>query len=199
MRVAPLETERPRMRALLVKHALAWGLIAALLVPSPLAASRPVADLLKKLNLSDYPRGDRPPEFSGRTYMGRKVSLADLKGKVILLNFWASWCYECRPEMPVLEKLHREFTKRGLAVLGVNLRESDIAIKNYAADLGLTFPLVTDPNGTIAASYGVIGLPTTFLIGRDGRAVGLAVGPREWDSVQAREILEMLLAEPYSR
>jgi peroxiredoxin len=123
------------------------------------------------------------------------VSLADLRGRVVLLTFWASWCQECRPEMPAFEQLHRDFTAQGLTVLGVNVREGKRALPSYARELDLTFPLVLDSNGEIRNSYGVIGLPTTFLIGRDGRTVGLAVGPREWSSMPARAIIQALLTE----
>ncbi len=97
--------------------------------------------------------------------------------------------------MPAFEQLHREFTGQGLTVLGVNVREGTKAIESYARELGLTFPLVLDSNGEIRRSYGVIGLPTTFLIGRDGRTVALAIGPREWSSVPARAIIQALLTE----
>ncbi len=165
----------------------------------PAAGQRAVTGLLGSLNLSGYPPGERPPEFSSRTATGRKVSLASLRGRVVLLTFWATWCSECRPEMPVFEQLHRDFAAEGLTVLGINVREGGPVIRTYAKELGLTFPLVLDPKGEIQASYGVIGLPTTFLIGRDGRAVALAVGPREWDSPPARAIIQALLAEPTAR
>jgi cytochrome c biogenesis protein CcmG, thiol:disulfide interchange protein DsbE len=112
------------------------------------------------------------------------------------VNFWASWCFECRPEMPVLERLQREFFSRGLIIIGVNAREDREAARRYATELGLTFPLVLDRNGTINTLYGVVGLPTTFVIGRDGRAIGFAVGPREWESAPARALIAALLAEP---
>jgi thiol-disulfide isomerase/thioredoxin len=138
----------------------------------------------------------RPPEFSGRTLQGSTLSVSALKGKVLILNFWASWCVECRPEMPVLEQLHREFAPRGLAIVGVNAREGTETVRRYAKELGLTFPLVLDPGGRINALYGVIGLPTTFVVGRDGRAVALAIGPREWAGAPARAMIHALLAEP---
>ncbi|HSF59685.1 MAG TPA: TlpA disulfide reductase family protein [Candidatus Binatia bacterium] len=155
-----------------------------------------LADLLGKLGLSAYSRGTKPPEFIGRTADNRTVSLASLQGKVILLNFWATWCLECRPEMPLFERLHREFAARGLSVIGINAREGTATVREYSKELGLTFPLVLDSRGEINAAYGVIGLPTTFLVGRDGRAVALAVGPRAWTSAPARALIEALLAEP---
>lgn len=162
----------------------------------PEASRADAADLLKGLNLSGYPPGTKPPEFNGTTAVGRTVSLASLRGRVVLLNFWATWCLECRSEMPLFERLHRDFAAQGLAVLGVNAREQTAAIQSYAKELGLTFPLILDPKGEINSAYGVIGLPTTFLIGRDGRAVALGVGPRDWANAPARAIIQALLAEP---
>jgi len=155
-----------------------------------------VADLLHELNLTTYSRPTMPPDFNGRTADGSDLSLASLKGKVVLLNFWATWCLECRPEMPAFERLHREFSAQGLAVVGINAREETSTIREYAKELGLTFPLISDPTGKINSAYGVIGLPTTFLIGRSGRAVALAVGPREWSAKPARALIQALLAEP---
>ena len=125
--------------------------------------------------------------------------MTNLRGKVVLVNFWASWCLECRPEMPVLERLHREFGPRGLAVVGINAREETETVARYARALGLTFPLVLDRDGNMNRSYGVLGLPTTFIIGRDGRAVAFAVGAREWAGPPARALIEALLAEPAPR
>ncbi|HSF07570.1 MAG TPA: TlpA disulfide reductase family protein [Methylomirabilota bacterium] len=154
------------------------------------------ASLLKPLNLVSYPVGTRPPPFSGRTLDAQPLSLSELRGKVIVVNFWASWCLECRPEMPLLERLHREFAPRGLAIVGINAREDGNAVGRYARELGLSFPLLLDPGGKVNDLYGVVGIPTTFVIGRDGRAVAFAVGPREWTSPPARALIERLLAEP---
>ena len=182
------------------RQGIAGVLIAIVTILGAPAASRAeVAALLQKLNLTAYPRGTRPPEFNGRTADGREASLASLRHKVILLNFWATWCQECRPEMPVFEGLHREHAPHGLSIMGINAREGTVAIRGYAKELGLTFPLILDPNGEINALYGVIGLPTTFFIGRDGRAVALAVGPRDWASAPARVLIQALLAEPATR
>ena len=163
---------------------------------SPADADRAAAaPLLKRLDLVAYRPGTAPPNFSGSALDGSQVSLASLRGKVVLVNFWATWCLECRPEMPVLERLHRDFAAKGLVVVGINAREERSAIAPYASQLGLTFPLIVDPRGTNSDLYGVVGIPTTFLFGRDGRAIALAIGPRDWGGRTARELLELLLAE----
>jgi peroxiredoxin len=177
-------------------------LASALLVVAPCSSARAesaVTPLLKALDLVGYASPTAPPQFSGSTIDTQRVSMRDLRGKVVLINFWASWCAECRPEMPVLERLHRELTPQGFAVIGVNAREESEAVRRYASELGLTFPLILDPDGKIKALYGVVGLPTTFLVGRDGRAVAFGVGPREWASPPARTLIQALLAEPAPR
>jgi cytochrome c biogenesis protein CcmG, thiol:disulfide interchange protein DsbE len=155
-----------------------------------------IASLLKPLDLKGYAEGVRPPNFTAHTLDERPLSLSDLRGRVVILNFWASWCVECRPELPVLERLHRDLGPRGLTVVGVNAREASATVRRYADSLGLSFPLVLDPDGKVNVLYGVIGLPSTFLVGRDGRAVALAIGPREWASASGRAIIEAMLAEP---
>jgi cytochrome c biogenesis protein CcmG/thiol:disulfide interchange protein DsbE len=175
---------------------LAGGLLVGALYGSAGAEGSSLMPLLKALDLRGYPPGTIPPPFSARTLDARELSLTDLRGKVVVLNFWASWCLECRPEMPVLEHLHRDFGSRGLAVIGINARENQAPVGRYANDLRLSFPLVLDPSGKINDLYGVVGLPATFLVGRDGRAVALAVGPRQWASAPALAIIEALLAEP---
>ena len=139
---------------------LAWGLL--VVAQCSLARAEPaLPSLLKPLDLVGYPARTTPPHFTGDTIDPRQISMTDLRGKVVLVNFWATWCLECRPEMPVLDRLHRELAPRGLAVVGVNARESREAVRRYARELNLTFPLVLDPDGKINALYGVVGLPTT--------------------------------------
>jgi peroxiredoxin len=175
---------------------LAFGLLVAALAPAASADEPALASLLKTLDFRGYTSRTAPPQFSGNTLDARQLSLTEHRGTVIVLNFWASWCLECRSEMPVLERLQREFSSRGLAIIGVNARENKEAVGRYAKELGLTFPLVFDPDGKINALYGVIGLPATFVVGRDGRAIAFAIGPRPWESAPARALIEALLAEP---
>jgi peroxiredoxin len=178
-----------------------WLAVGLLIVAPcrPARAESSVPSLLKPLQLVGYPSRPAPPAFGGETIDARKISPADLRGKVVLLNFWASWCLECRPEMLALERLHRELARQGLAIVGVNAREKPDTVRRYARESGLTFPLVLDPDGTINARYGVLGLPATFLVGRDGRAVAFAIGPREWTGAPARALFDALLAETAPR
>jgi cytochrome c biogenesis protein CcmG, thiol:disulfide interchange protein DsbE len=182
------QSNKPKLAGFLI--------VIATILWTPESSRVEVADLLQKLNMTAYARRALPPEFNGRMVDGREMSLASLQGKVVLLNFWAAWCLECRPEMPALERLHRELSAQGLAVIGINTRERAATIREYAKALGLTFPLILDPSGKINSAYGVIGLPTTFLIARDGRAVALAIGPREWSGKPARAVIQAFLAEP---
>jgi len=160
------------------------------------AESPAVVSLVKLLHLVTYAPGTAPPAFTARTLDTGSLSSETLRGNVVILNFWASWCRECRPEMPALERLHREFGARGLRVVGVNARENGDVVGRYARDLQLTFPLVLDPGGHVNGLYGVVGLPTTFLVARHGRAVAFGVGPRDWAGPYGRALVEALLAEP---
>src|SRR5689334_14620056 len=110
---------------------------------SPTAAVGPLAPAqLARLGLHRSPGGMLPPEFSLRTLEGETVSLTALRGQVVLLNFWATWCLECRQELPALETLYRRFGPRGLAVVGINTLEAPIAVRSYVRDRVLTFPLL---------------------------------------------------------
>lgn len=170
-----------------------WVLTAA--VATPAAELSVEARLLKALRMSDYPSEMGPPVFRASDVTGQQVSLEQLRGRVVVINFWASWCLECRPEMPQFETLHRDYQKRGLSVIGVNVRESNTTIIRYAQELSLTFSLIPDARGELLEKFGVIGLPTTFLIRRDGSAAALAIGPRNWGSPAARTLIKLLLTQ----
>ena len=162
----------------------------------PVAARAELPSLLSALELGGYRSDERPPAFSGRTPDGTGMTLHDLRGRVVLLTFWASWCEPCRTELPVIETLHREIGSEGLAVVAVNARERVPTVREYTRALDLTFPVILDPRGDIQRRYGVVGLPTSFLVARDGRAVARAIGPRDWAAPRFRELVVTLLREP---
>jgi peroxiredoxin len=166
-----------------------------LMAASPAVGEPTLGDLLHVLHLSAYHPGLGLPPLTGQTVTGQSVSIAEFRGRVVLINFWATWCAECRPDMLLLERLCQDFAAQGLTILGMNVREDLQRIQRYAGAWGLTYPLVMDREGGMAKAYGVIGLPTTFVVGRDGRPVALAVGPRAWGSAAARALVQALLAE----
>lgn len=113
--------------------------------------------------------GGRAPTFSLPSASGSEISLADLAGQPVVINFWATWCLPCRAEMPELEAAYRAHESDGLAVLAINLGESREEIVPFGRELGLSFPLLLDPLGQTTAEYGVRGLPTTFFLDRSGQ------------------------------
>ena len=157
------------------------------------------AGVLQALGLAGYPADTRPPGFSAATVDGRPLSLESLRGRVVLLNFWATWCLECRVEMPALEQLHRDYAAQRTHGPRGELPGSAWDRSAVRARARPHHAAARGPAGAIAKSYGVIGLPTSFLIGRDGRAVARAIGPREWTTAEARALIESLLTEPTGR
>ncbi len=131
---------------------------------------------------------------------GARVRLADFKGRVVLLNFWATWCAPCILEMPSLDRLQAALGDRGLAVLAVSIdRGGAKVIRPFAKRLGLEhLGLYHDDKGALFKAFGVTGLPTTFLIDRQGGVVGVYPGPAEWDGPEARVLIEHYLRQPAS-
>jgi len=127
--------------------------------------------------VGDAPRvGDTPPDFSGTAIDGTAVSMAALKGQPTWLTFGASWCPDCRAEATDLQAAYVKYQPQGLAVLGVFIDEPESAVVAYAQRVGFTFPLVADPQGTIADIYRTYGIPIHFFIGRDGTIVDVRIG-----------------------
>lgn len=122
------------------------------------------------------------------------MKLADLKGKVVLLNFWATWCPPCKEEMPSMERLYRRYKSRKFTVVALSVdSEGASVVAPFVKTHGLTFPVALDSKMAVAERYRVRGLPTTFIIDRRGNLVAIAMGPREWDGPAARSLVEHLL------
>ena len=170
----------------------AWWLIAMFTLPVTLAHAN-LDNLLAAMEMNPYPAGWDAPHFGALTATGDSVTLADYRGKVLMVTFWATWCVPCRKEMPALKELQFKFGDRGLRVIGINFKEDEAKIRHFAKLFGLSFPLLLDLKGSMTKTYGVVAFPTTFLIGRDGKPIALAVGERDWLSDAAMALLDALL------
>jgi len=121
------------------------------------------------------------------------LRLADLQGRVVLLNFWASWCEPCRSEMPSLETAAQKLAPEGLAVVAVNFKESEATIRRFSEATPLALPVARDPDGAVAKSFGVSIFPTTVAIARNGRAAFSVVGAVDWAADPAYRWVSELL------
>jgi peroxiredoxin len=120
--------------------------------------------------------GAPAPDFVLNELSGGQVRLADLKGQVVLLNFWATWCGPCEAEMPAIEDRYTTFKGQGLVVLGINQDEDAEIVQAFVERLGLDFPILLDPGAVVGELYRARGLPTTFIVDRDGQIVVQKVG-----------------------
>ena len=132
------------------------------------------------------------PDFSAASPEGTKISLKDFRGKIVFLNFWASWCTPCREEMPAMEKLYQEFKDRNFVILAVSVKDRKQDSINFVKELKLTYPIALDPDGQVGLLYGAWGLPTSYLIGRKGEGLARAWGPAEWYGPAARNLIKEL-------
>ena len=139
--------------------------------------------------------GDGSSEISGGEdgISGGSVSLSEMRGKVVLVDFWASWCPPCRQEAAALEEVYREYAGPQVEFIGVNIWDLEDNANTYVKDFGLTYPSGVDTDGVIAIDYGVRGIPEKFFIGRDGGIRQKFVGPMSADTL--RQTLDRLLAE----
>lgn len=161
----------PRTRALLIPALMLAGLVTA-------CGSSTPAD-----------GGGRAEPFEFTTYDGRRLSLGDLRGQAVVLSFWATWCAPCRAEMPYFETTYREYKDRGVVFVGVAMADDPDASKSFLRELGITYSNGPDDDSEISRRYGVVGLPTTVFIGRDGKVA------RTWAGAIDKERLVALVEE----
>ena len=163
-----------------------------LLSPVPIAA---VCGVLALLGLLAYGLGSSGPDSSIDDALARgerrtapplrldrlsgsgRGSLGDYRGKVVVLNFWASWCEPCREESPLLERWHRRISEKGGTVLGVDVLDVTSDARGFVREYGLSYPMLRDRDGNSLGAYGVVGYPETFAIDRRGRIAALKRGP----------------------
>jgi len=129
--------------------------------------------------------GSPAPDFRLSDTSGESVVLSSLRGKTVILHFWASWCPHCLSEMPLLEQLGREFAARGVEVLAINLAEPPRRVARYVKAHGLHLRVLLDPQGTVAKAFGVVGLPASIVINPEGAILGeLSMGSLDRRTIQ---------------
>ena len=139
--------------------------------------------------------GGATPPFELADLGGRKVDLAGLRGRVVLINYWATWCEPCREEMPAIERLRTKMKGRAFEVLAVNYGESEERVAAFAAKLILTMPILLDPYKNSVDAWKVRGLPMTFLVDAGGRVRYWSFGERDWSEGEGLQLVEKLVAE----
>jgi peroxiredoxin len=134
----------------------------------------PLAALVAVLVAAAWPAvasdGSPPaPAFTLTSRSGKTVSLADLKGQVVMINFWASWCGPCRQEFPALDEMYRKYKPMGFEMVGINVESEKSDAERFLGATPVSFPILFDPDNKVSGNYGVSAMPTTFLVDRQGR------------------------------
>ena len=169
------------------------------LTPAPsaaVAAGRarlPLAEAIKELDLIKPARQKLADDFTVSTPGGATFRLADQRGKVVMVNFWATWCPPCLEEMPAMERLYRKHKDAGFTLVAISVDADPKKVTPFVSEHKLTMPIGVDPKMDLASTYGVRALPSSFIVGRDGNLAALAIGPRHWDNEAAHALVEGML------
>ncbi len=151
-------------------------------------------DPFPELSLIQPKRPTAAAAFTAPGLNSQPLRLSDFKGRVVFLNFWATWCLPCKEEMPSMERLYRRYKEQGLTVLGISVDTGGSAtVAAFVKALRLTFPIGLDPKLEVAGRYQIWALPSSFLIDRQGNTAAIANGPRNWDSPAAHAAIETLV------
>jgi peroxiredoxin len=136
---------------------------------------------------------NRAPEFSLKDLSGRPVTLSSLRGKVVLLNFWATWCPPCISEMPVFNKLYKEMSGRGLEIVAISADRSESYVRDFVSKHSLDLRVLFDADRSVTKQYKVFSMPTTFLIDKNGVIVEKFFGEYDWTDQEIKKKIEKLL------
>lgn len=133
-------------------------------------------------------------DFELEDLNGNLISLSSMRGKVVFLNFWATWCPPCRAEMSSMDRLYNRFASRDFEIIAVDLQENNKQVSKFVDDNNLTFKILLDKTGSTGAAYGARSIPTTYIIDRDGSVLARTLGGREWDTAQVFDLFEKILS-----
>jgi peroxiredoxin len=158
------------------------------------APSPALEDPYEALHLLKPEKLVRAKPFVVPVATGGTLRLSDLRGKVVMVNFWATWCPPCKEEMPAIQSLYDRFKDEGFDVVALSVdSQGREAVVSFVKEHKLTFSVGLDQTMQVAGAYGVRGLPATFLVDKEGRMVTAALGPREWDGAAAHALIRSLL------
>ncbi len=169
------------------------SLILILLVNLALAGEGGEGELFSKMRINPIKGDKKAPDFSLRDLTGKKVEIRHYKGKIVFLNFWATWCGPCKEEMPSLEVLHEKSKGEKFVLLTISVDYEGLKVVHGFLDKHrYTFTVLLDPNGETLDLFEVKGIPTTFIIDKKGRVIGRAIGPRDWKSPEVFSLIDLL-------
>ncbi len=177
------------------------GLIAAFVFDgNPLAKAKPESRSLDQLfvdmGVEIFPNSTGQVEIRLQDLNGADVNLSDFRGKIIFLNFWATWCPTCVVEMPSMEKLHLKLKDKDFALVSISIQDSAAEVQRFFKQNKLTFTALLDSIGKTVPGFGIRAIPTTLILDKTGRIVGRVIGPREWDSRESMAMFENLIERP---
>ncbi len=135
------------------------------------------------------------PNFTLKALNGKNLKLSEMRGNVVMINFWASWCGPCRQEMPLLNALHNKYEALGFTVLGVNVEENSSDARGFLGNTPVDFPVLLDNQNTVSKMYDVVAMPTTVLVDRDGNMRYLHKGYKPGDEKKYRKMVKKLIRE----
>ncbi len=135
------------------------------------------------------------PSFMLMNLKGKEKKLDDYKGKLILVNFWASWCGPCNEEAPSMEKMYKALHSKGLVVVGISIDHHVSEVEGFVKKYSITFPVLLDTDESVASSYGITGVPETFILNRNYKLIKHIIGPIDWTSPDTTNYLSELLKE----
>ena len=149
-------------------------------------------DYMEALSMFVFNERHKAQNFILRDLNGNQVNLEDHRGKIVFLNFWATWCAPCREEMPAMEKLHNRFKNDNFIIFAIDLQENRHQVKRFKEQFKLNFTILLDSDSKVGSMYAIRSIPITYLVDRKGYLIGGALGARDWASDNAIKLFEHL-------
>ncbi|HBG74735.1 MAG TPA: TlpA family protein disulfide reductase [Anaerolineae bacterium] len=183
----------------LIHRTIIWALCALILGVLWMYISRAPSTLNMSVGPPPSPKeGFSAPDFTLELLDGGQITLSGLRGQPVVLNLWTTWCGPCREEMPAIEKVYRDYKDLGLVVIGLNLtsQDSEESVAAFVQELGLSFPIALDRDGSVSNRYQLLGLPTTFFIDREGVIRSMVVGGPMSEALIQSKVKNLLSENP---